>query len=66
MAEEPILDNTLAIHHMVLKGCSDKVQVTGKPYSCLMGHPQCGSLLGGWTVGAEGWYGKLSLEYLLH
>ena len=39
---------------MILSGCSEKVKVTGKPYSCLMGNQLCGDWLAAWTVGAEG------------
>ena len=54
VATEPVLDNTLVIHHMILSGCKGDHVIEQDPYNCIMGNAKCSDSLGGWTVGQEG------------
>ena len=54
VASDPLLNNTLVIHHMILYGCEGNMTIEKEPFNCIMGSAKCQEMLAGWTVGEEG------------
>ncbi|KAK6967742.1 Tyramine beta-hydroxylase [Biomphalaria glabrata] len=55
IAAEPIIDNANVLHHMILFGCNDSLNIAQGPFECGMTASQyCQDLLITWTVGLAG------------
>jgi len=54
VAMQPNIDNEYVMHHMLLYGCTEDVDVSGTPSTCGMGVNGCFDLLFTWAVGANG------------
>ncbi len=54
VASEAVLDNTKVIHHMIIRGCSEDIEIEKEPFHCIMGSSRCKDILAAWTVGSEG------------
>ncbi|CAL1532152.1 unnamed protein product [Lymnaea stagnalis] len=55
IAVEPQIDNSYAIHHIVLFGCQDSAVPSATPFECeMLASPKCQDFLNVWTVGLPG------------
>ncbi|XP_041368429.1 uncharacterized protein LOC121382865 [Gigantopelta aegis] len=54
IATMPFINNTDVMHHIILYGCADDLQITSEPYQCYMTPQGCTEVLGIWTLGMTG------------
>ncbi|ESO98732.1 hypothetical protein LOTGIDRAFT_158680 [Lottia gigantea] len=55
IATKPLIDNTNIVHHAVLFGCEDDVELEPIPTVCdMVPNPRCREILSTWTVGFSG------------